>query len=96
MYKIYVASGTAAMAPQAVLEEIGVAYEAIPIDIGAKQHLADEYRRLNPNGRVPTLVDGDFAMFEARQSRCGWPKGTAPPGSCRHRAPTNAPAPCSG
>ena len=65
MYKIYVASGTAAMAPQAVLEEIGVAYEAIPIDIGAKQHLADEYRRLNPNGRVPTLVDGDFAMFEA-------------------------------
>ena len=64
MYRLYWAPGTAAMAPQAVLEEIGVAYEAVRIDIAAKQHEQAEYRRLNPNGRIPTLVDGDFIIFE--------------------------------
>lgn len=65
MYLLYVAPGTAAMAPHAVLEELGVPYEAIGVDIAAGQHLGQAYRKLNPNGRVPTLVDGDFAMFEA-------------------------------
>jgi glutathione S-transferase len=64
MYKLYWAPGTAAMAPQAVLEEIGAAYEPIKLDLAAKQHEQAEYRTLNPNGRIPTLVDGDFVIFE--------------------------------
>lgn len=64
MYKLYWAPGTAAMAPQAVLEEIGAAYEMLRLDLAAKQHEQAEYRKLNPNGRIPTLVDGDFVIFE--------------------------------
>lgn len=64
MYRLYWAPGTAAMAPQAVLEEIGAPYAAIQVDIKAKEHEQPEYRRLNPNGRIPTLVDGDFVIFE--------------------------------
>lgn len=64
MYRLFWAPGTAAMAPQAMLEEIGAAYETVRLDIAAKQHEQAEYRRLNPNGRIPTLVDGDFVIFE--------------------------------
>lgn len=64
MYKLYWAPGTAAMAPQAVLEEIGAAYEAVQLNLASKEHEQAGYRRLNPNGRIPTLVDGDFVIFE--------------------------------
>ena len=64
MYKLYWAPGTASMAPQAVLEEIGAAYEMVKLDIASRQHEQAEYRKLNPNGRIPTLVDGDFVIFE--------------------------------
>lgn len=64
MYKLYWSPGSAAMAPQAVLEEIGVAYEPVRIDLAAKEHEQAAYKTLNPNGRIPTLVDGDFVIFE--------------------------------
>jgi len=64
MYRLYWAPGTAAMAPQTVLEEIGAPYQPILLDLAAKQHEQAEYKRLNPNGRIPTLVDGDFVIFE--------------------------------
>lgn len=64
MYKLYWAPGTAAMAPQTLLEEIGAPYETIKLDLAAKEHEAPEYRKYNPNGRIPTLVDGDFVIFE--------------------------------
>ncbi|WP_298720190.1 glutathione S-transferase family protein [uncultured Ferrovibrio sp.] len=64
MYKLFWAPGTAAMAPQAVLEEIGAPYEAVQLDLEARQHEQAEYKTLNPNGRIPTLIDGDFVIFE--------------------------------
>jgi glutathione S-transferase len=64
MYQLYWAPGTAAMAPQTVLEEIGVPYELIRLDTAAKQHHSPEYRRLNPNAKIPTLIDGNLVLFE--------------------------------
>jgi glutathione S-transferase len=64
MYKLYWSPGSAAMAPQAVLEEIGAPYEPVRIDLAAKEHEQAAYKALNPNGRIPTLVDGDFVIFE--------------------------------
>jgi glutathione S-transferase len=45
-------------------EEAGVAYEHIPIDskAGAKQ---PGFLALNPNGRIPAIEDGGFAMWES-------------------------------
>jgi len=64
MYTLYWAPGTAAMAPQAVLEEVGATYEMVRLDLATKEHEQPAYKRLNPNGRIPTLVDGDFVIFE--------------------------------
>lgn len=64
MYTLYWAPGTAAMAPQTVLEEIGAPYDSVLLDRAAKDHEQPVYKKLNPNGRIPTLVDGDFVIFE--------------------------------
>jgi glutathione S-transferase len=48
-----------------MLEELGVPYELIAVDLGAKENQAPGYRRLHPLGQVPVLVDGDVTVFES-------------------------------
>ena len=39
-----------------------------PIDLGKVEQKQEWYLRINPNGRIPTIVDrdaGDFAVFES-------------------------------
>lgn len=51
-----------------MLEETGIPYEVRAIDLGANDQKAPDYLRLNPNGRIPTIVDhdnDDFAVFES-------------------------------
>ena len=46
------------------LEEKGASYRLAPLAPG--QHRADPYLSLNPFGRIPTLVHGDFVLYEAQ------------------------------
>jgi len=55
-----------------MLEEIGVPYTLRPISLTLREQKEDWYLRLNPNGRIPTLIDhdveaqnGGFAVFES-------------------------------
>jgi glutathione S-transferase len=47
------------------LEESELAYEFVPVDLMTGAHKRLEYLRLNPTGRVPVLVDGDFVLWES-------------------------------
>ncbi len=47
---------TCARVPLIALEEIGLPYELHLVDKSAGDHLAPAYRKLNPKGKVPTLV----------------------------------------
>ena len=50
------------------LEELSIPYALHPIDIMKGEQNTPEYSALNPNGRIPTIVDreaGDFAVFES-------------------------------
>lgn len=40
------------------------------LDLGKGEHKAPAYLRLNPNGKVPTLVDGDKVLWEADAVMC--------------------------
>jgi len=42
-----------------MLEEIGLAYEAHRVDIGANEQLTPEFLSLNPNGKIPAIIDPD-------------------------------------
>ena len=46
------------------MEETEIDYEHIPVTYGADSK-ADDYLAVNPNGRVPALIDGELQMFES-------------------------------
>jgi glutathione S-transferase len=48
-----------------VLAEKNLPYEIVPIDLRAKQQKTPEYLKLNPNGKVPVLTDGDTVLYES-------------------------------
>ncbi|HYR97114.1 MAG TPA: glutathione S-transferase N-terminal domain-containing protein [Candidatus Binatus sp.] len=51
-----------------MLEELGMPYSVRPIRLQEGEQKEPWYLRLNPNGRIPTIVDhdaGDFAVFES-------------------------------
>ncbi len=48
-----------------LLEELGLAYQRQPLDMRAKEHKSERYLALNPSGKVPCLVDGDFVIWES-------------------------------
>jgi glutathione S-transferase len=57
-----------AQAPRRVLalaKHLGVDAECIDLDLMAGELKAPAYLALNPNGKAPTLVDGDFVLWES-------------------------------
>ena len=44
---------------------LGLTYEIQTLDLVAGEHRNEEFGRLNPNQFVPTLVDGDFTLYES-------------------------------
>ena len=65
MPTLYYYPGNASMAPHMVLEEIGAPYDRRLVDREKNAHKDPAYLRLNPNGVIPTFVDGDLVLFEA-------------------------------
>ena len=47
------------------LEEAGLAYEAIPVDTRKGEQHKLEYLAINPNAKVPAIVDGDVTVFDS-------------------------------
>jgi glutathione S-transferase len=45
---------------------LGLQFEEKKLDFAKGEHKNPEYLALNPNGAVPTLVDGDFVLTESR------------------------------
>lgn len=47
------------------LEEAGLPYEAIPVDTRKGEQHKPEYLAINPNAKVPSIVDGDVTVFDS-------------------------------
>jgi glutathione S-transferase len=65
MLKLYYATQSRAVRPRWMLEEIGAPYELVRLNLAAGDQKKPAYLALNPNGTVPTLVDGDLVLFES-------------------------------
>ncbi len=65
MYRLYWDRGSANMAPHAVLREIGCEFGLVRVDVAKGENRAPDYLKLNPNGRVPTLVHGERVLYES-------------------------------
>jgi len=64
-YTLYTAPTPNGWKVSIALEEMGLPYEVRVIDFATNEQKSDWYVKLNPNGRIPTLVDDGFAMFES-------------------------------
>lgn len=64
MIQLHYYPSTAAMVPHILLEEIGISYEAVLVDRMVDAHKKPDYLRLNPNGLIPVLKDGDLVLYE--------------------------------
>jgi glutathione S-transferase len=64
MIQLHHYPATAAMIPHIVLEELGVPYERVPVDRSRDRHKTPGYLKLNPNGLIPVLTDGDLVLYE--------------------------------
>ncbi|MDH3450937.1 MAG: glutathione S-transferase family protein [Gammaproteobacteria bacterium] len=47
------------------LEEIGAEFTFHKVDVGKGEHRQPAFLAINPNGKVPVLVDGDLTLFES-------------------------------
>jgi GST-like protein len=67
MIDLYTFSTPNGRKPAIMLEELALPYKVHPIDIGKGAQHTPEFRRLNPNGKIPAIVDqdGPITVFES-------------------------------
>jgi glutathione S-transferase len=64
MLTLHYHPGNANLAPHMLLEELGVPYRLDLVDRANQAHKSSAYLKLNPNGLIPVLVDGDLVLYE--------------------------------
>jgi glutathione S-transferase len=62
--KLYYAPGACSLASHIALEEVGLPYETQRLNLAEGDQRKPEYLRLNPRGRVPTLVVDGHVLTE--------------------------------
>jgi glutathione S-transferase len=65
LLELYTASTPNGWKASVTLEELELPYALHPINLMEDEQKDPEYLKINPNGRVPTLVDDGFAIFES-------------------------------
>lgn len=68
MIDLYTSSTPNGWKASVMLEEIGMPYTVHPISLSQGEQKSPKFLAINPNGRIPAIVDranGDFAVFES-------------------------------
>lgn len=65
MIRVYGSRSNRAFRTYWMLEELGLSYESTPLDTQGGETRTEEFLRINPNGHVPTLVEGDTVVWES-------------------------------
>ncbi|HEX6980911.1 MAG TPA: glutathione S-transferase N-terminal domain-containing protein [Alphaproteobacteria bacterium] len=62
--RLYYSPGACSLAAHIALEDAGTPFEVERVSTAEGAHRRPEYLAINPKGRVPALVDGDFILTE--------------------------------
>jgi GST-like protein len=65
MLKFYYSGAPNPVKVALFLEEAGIPYEAIPVDTRKGDQHKPEFLAINPNAKVPAIVDGDVTVFDS-------------------------------
>ena len=65
MLKFYFNLGPNPLKVALLLEELGLPYEVIPVDARKGQQFTPEFLAINPNAKLPAMVDEDVTVFDS-------------------------------
>ena len=65
MIQFYYSTAPNPMKVALMLEETGLAYEAVPVDTRKGEQFDVNFLKVNPNAKVPALIDGDAVVFDS-------------------------------
>lgn len=65
MITLHYYPSNASMAPHILLHELGLPFDTALVDRTRDAHKHPDYLKLNPNGLIPVLVDGELVLYEA-------------------------------
>jgi GST-like protein len=65
MIELYTWTTPNGVKPLIMLEETALPFHVTPINIGKDEQHAPDYLRINPNGKIPALVDEGIRIFES-------------------------------
>jgi glutathione S-transferase len=63
--KLYEFAPTRSIRVRWTLQELGIDFEAVPVNLLAGEHRSPTFLKLNPAGKLPVLVDGDMVLTES-------------------------------
>ena len=63
--KLYEFGPTRSIRVRWTLQELGVEFESIPINLLAGEHLQPKFLKINPAGKIPVLLDEDLVLTES-------------------------------
>lgn len=63
--KLYEFGPTRSIRVRWTLQELGVPFEAVTVNLMAGEHLRPDFLKINPAGKLPVLVDGDVTLMES-------------------------------
>jgi len=65
MMKLYEFAPTRSIRVRWTLQEMDVPFDAVTVNLAANEHHSAEFLKINPAGKLPALVDGDFVLTES-------------------------------
>jgi glutathione S-transferase len=65
MLKLYGVARSRATIVRWYLEELGVPYDFVLLDMGNGEHLKEPFTQINPFGKVPAIVDRGWSLYES-------------------------------
>src|SRR5215470_9448924 len=63
--QLYEFGPTRSLRPRWVLQELGVPFEAVNVNLAKGEHRTPAFLELNPYAKLPVLVDGDLTLTES-------------------------------
>jgi glutathione S-transferase len=63
--KLYEFAPTRSIRARWTLQELGVEFDAVTVNLIAGEHRRPEFLKINPAGKLPVLVDGDTVLTES-------------------------------
>ncbi len=64
MITLHYSPSNASFAPHVLLEELGLPFQLQLVDRDNDAHKSPDYLKLNPNGLIPVMQDGDLVLYE--------------------------------